>query len=1338
MKKSPRKSVKRAAPAPAKVKVNVFPIVGVGASAGGLEAFTALLKALPPDTGMAFVLIQHLEAKHESMLASLLSKVTQMPVTEVRQGTHVQPNRVYVIPPDAGLGLVRGDLRILRRKLGLHLPIDHFLETLAETQGPRAIGVVLSGTASDGTLGLGAIKAGGGITFAQEPASAKFDGMPQSAISSGCVDFVLTPERIAKELSRIALHPYIRASANAEQDTGKDTDHAGAPLAAPDEEWARILRLIRETSGLDFTYYKKTTISRRVARRMALRKVEQLSDYRKFLQQNREELGELYEDLLIHVTSFFREPEVFRALRNRIIPQLLARKPVPDSIRIWVPGCSTGEEAYSIAICLLEKLGDLTAPPRIQIFASDVSEQALEKARNGVYPKEALKQLSRERLHRFFDSVNGKFQIKPSVRELCIFARHDLTKDPPFSRMDLISCRNVLIYLEPILQKRILASFFYALRDGAYLLLGKSETSSALADFQVVDRKNKFLAKEAITTAAPTRLTGPEKPAHRADGSFTHAPSFDLEKDADRIIWERANYAGLVVDSELQILHFRGDTSPYLRPVPGKATFQLLKMVREELVLELRGAVNKARKTGASVRREAVRVRNGGKLHLVNVEVRILPARRAGERYFLILFEEPTPSGEPQAKRAPRPARGQDEDQELVEARGELSRTREYIQSIIQEHETTNEELKAASEEAQSSMEELHSTNEELETAKEELQSTNEELITLNEQLQKRNWELGHLSNELSNVLSDVDIPIVILGADRRIRRFTPPAEKLLHLLPGDVGRPLSHIRLGVNLPDLDDSILQVARGSGDVWREVQAEDGRWYSVRILPFLTAERKTDGVLITFVDVDDLRQSRETSLREQKLIMAILNAAVDLLVIVLDREGRILQFNRTAEEVTGYSLDDVKGSRLWDRLPVPEERGLVKARFEEMLRGGAVLGETHWLTKGGQTRLIAWSNTIAQRSDGAVDYVIRTGVDVTEREAAQRQAQESDVALHTLLEAVPSAVLALDTQGRIALVNAATEKMFGYRREEMVGQPIAMLIPERFRQQHGGHVSGFFRKPSMRPMGAGLDLVALRRDGSEFPIDISLSYFETTEGVLGISFVSDITEQKDNQRELQALTARLLGIQEGGNKELSRELHDGLSQKIAALGMEVSMLLQRPDQAPGALPDRVRELSERINDLSADVHAMSRRLHPAILTELGLEAAVREECVGFSAQERVPAHFASESVPPSLPEDISLCLYRVAQESLRNVAKHARAAQVRVLLSGRKNGITLRVEDTGNGFHIDEVQGKGGLGLISMEERARLVNGKYTVLSQPGKGTAVELFVPLPVPRERIET
>ena len=403
-------------------------------------------------------------------------------------------------------------------------------------------------------------------------------------------------------------------------------------------------------------------------------------------------------------------------------------------------------------------------------------------------------------------------------------------------------------------------------------------------------------------------------------------------------------------------------------------------------------------------------------------------------------------------------------DRELAEVKNDLTRTRDYLQAIIQEHETTNEELKAANEEAQSSMEELHSTNEELETAKEELQSTNEELVTLNEQLQKRNTELAHLSDELSNVLNGVDIPILILGGDRRIRRFTPPAEKLLRLLPGDIGRPLSHIRIGVNLPDLDESISQVNKGVRDVWREVKADDGRWYSVRILPFLTADRKIDGVLIVFVDVNDLKQSHEKAQREQKLITAILNAARDLLVIVLDAEGRVLQFNRAAQELTGYSLEEVKGKRLWDFLPVPEERAQVKSGFEEVLKGGKARGETHWLTKQGQRRLIAWSNTVAVRDGGTVDYVIRTGVDVTDREEAQEQVRDSDAAVRTLLETAPDAVLAHDAEGRIMFVNAAAEAMFGYKRKELIGQPLAMLLPERFRQRHAGHVASFFLKPA----------------------------------------------------------------------------------------------------------------------------------------------------------------------------------------------------------------------------------------------------------------------------------
>jgi two-component system, chemotaxis family, CheB/CheR fusion protein len=409
-----------------------------------LEAFTELLTALPLDTGMAFVLIQHLEAEHESMLSELLSKVTEMPVTEVRQGTRVEPNHAYVIRANADLSFADGMLRTSSRKApaGHHLPIDHFFRTLAEANGHRAIGVVLSGTASDGTLGLKAIKAAGGITFAQEPKSAKFDGMPKSALLAGCVDFVLTPERIARELSQLKFHPRTGLS---------DKDMEDPLVPAWDDDWMRIFRLLQNASGVDFTFYKKPTIRRRVARRMALKNVERLSEYFKELQSNREELDALYQDLLIQVTSFFRDPDVFRVLRNRILPRILAGKTAGDSIRIWVPGCSSGEEAYSIAICLLENLGDRPSSLTIQIFASDISEPAIGKARSGVYSKDELKKVSKERVRRFFDRVNGNYQIKSGVRDLCIFARHDLTRDPPFSRMDLISCRNLLIYLEPVL-----------------------------------------------------------------------------------------------------------------------------------------------------------------------------------------------------------------------------------------------------------------------------------------------------------------------------------------------------------------------------------------------------------------------------------------------------------------------------------------------------------------------------------------------------------------------------------------------------------------------------------------------------------------------------------------------------------------------------------------------------------------------------------------------------------------------------------------------------------------------------------------------------------------------
>jgi len=1303
-------------------------IVGIGASAGGLEAIKQLLQALSPDTGMAFVYVQHLEARHESMLTKLLASATKMPIAEVRQGARVQPNHVYVIPPNADIRISRGVLQAVRRKAPRehHLPIDDFFRSLAQDQGARAIGVILSGTASDGTLGLKAIKVEGGITFAQEPETAKFDGMPTNAISAGCVDFVLPPERIAREIIRISRHPYVGMAQFGE----------GAPaLPARDDDWLRTFKLLNAASGVDFTFYKKSTIKRRVARRMALHKIERLSAYVKYLESHREELDALYQDILIHVTSFFREPEVFRAFQAKILPRIFSGKPAGDPFRVWIAGCSTGEEAYSLAICLLEVLAGRADTTPVQVFGTDVSEEAVEKARLGIYPMDALSHVSPGRLRRFFTKTDGHYQIKSNVRDLCVFARHDLTKDPPFSRLDLISCRNVLIYLEPVLQKRILASFHYALKNTGYLLLGKSETLGGFPDlFSIVDRKSKFFTKKGTTQAgyeigpaALGRLIPREvRPAEEA-------PRFDLEKEADRVVWDRYAHAGLVVNNELQILHFRGDTSPYLHPAPGKATFQLLRMVRDELVFVLRASIHNARRTGNIVRREAVHIKHNGGHRDVTIEVRPLPGPGANERYFLVLFdetgrsEEPPPAGRKRTKI---------EDREVLRLKTELARTREYLQSVIQEQESTNEELKTANEEALSSMEELQSANEELETAKEELQSSNEELVTLNEQLQNRNTELAHLTDDLSNVLSGVNIPILMLDADRRIRRSTPSAERLLHLLPGDIGRPLSDIRMRIIVPDLEELISGVMDDGRDVQREVKADGGQWYSVRLCPYRTRERAITGVLMAFVDISELKQSQEAKRKEENLVLAILDdAAKDLLVVVMDREGRIVRFNRACQERTGYSQDEVAGRRIWEFMLTPKEAASVKSALDEVRLGKPVRREDYWITKDGGCRLIAWSSSTVS-SDGALEYIVATGIDVTERQQATEDARDQAATVKALLESASQAVVAHDRTGRIKLVNASAETMFGYSREELLALPIGDLLPQTLRGENARRRTDWIASPWTREMEAGLELTGRRKDGSEFPVATSLSRLETKDGPLGVTFVLDISERKKteaallkNQQELQGLTARLLSIQETETQLIARDLHDDLSQKLAALGMEASALAKSPPKSPDSLKDRIRDLGQKISGLSDEVHRLSRRLHPAILDDLGLEAALREECLGFSQRSAIPVEFQAQDVPRAVPADVALCLFRVGQEALRNIGKHAGAKEVHFVLARHESDLVLLIEDVGAGFKPEEARRRGGLGLISMEERVRLVSGDFSIRSQPGKGTEIEVRAPL---------
>ena len=831
-------------------------IVGVGASAGGLEAFEQLLRALPEDTGMAYVLVQHLAPKHESILRDLLSKSTRMPVIEVSDGMAVRPNQVYVIPPNADMSIKEGVLHLspLGTDRSRRMPIDLFLRSLAEDQQGRAIGVILSGTASDGTMGIQAIKAMGGVTFAQDDESAKYNAMPRSAAAAGNVDFILPPEGIAREMTRISKHIHI-FNTDERQETEATTDN---------DTLNKIYTVLRNFSRVDFSYYKPGTIRRRITRRMFLRKVENLDSYLQLLRKSREEVEQLFNDVLINVTGFFRDPEAFESLRKDAFPLMLKNKSGNAPVRIWVPGCSTGEEAYSLAIALLELLGERAANSQIQVFATDVSESIIQKARTGLYPESIAMDISADRLKRFFQKADGGYQIAKTVRDACVFAKQDIGKDPPFSRLDMISCRNVMIYLGPLLQKRILPLFHYALNPNGILFLGSSETVGSFSDmFTAIDKKYKIYTKKTVDIPVNfefvPKYAEPEAPAGTRDGS--RANRMDLQKLADQLLLNRFAPPSVVVNERLDILQFIGQTGKYLDPTPGDATLNLLRMVKGGLQLELRLAFQRIKRSGA-MHKEGVLVEVDGRLRPTNFE--ILPVKNvpSKERYYLVVFKDGRPlhKSAPDKPDIPVPlkkagkTKGTDTEIENAHLKEELDATREYLQSIIEEQRTTNEELRSANEEIQSSNEELQSINEEMETAKEELQSTNEELTTVNEELQNRNDELSRVNNDLNNLLSSVNIPIIMLGNDLRIRRFTPSTEKVMNVIPTDIGRPITDIKSNLRLTDLRTTVTRVIDSLQTLEKEVEDGNGKWYTMRTRPYRTMDNKIDGVVIVLLDLD----------------------------------------------------------------------------------------------------------------------------------------------------------------------------------------------------------------------------------------------------------------------------------------------------------------------------------------------------------------------------------------------------------------------------------------------------------------------------------------------------
>jgi len=837
-------------------------IVGIGASAGGLQAVSRLLERLPPNTGMAYVLVEHLDPSRPSHLADLLSRKSPMSVTEATDGTAIEPDHVYVIPPGKDMTVVEGQLRLTSRTeaAGRHLPIDAFMRSLADDLGERSIGVILSGSAADGRLGLTAIKSSGGLTFAQDPPSAEFPSMPASAIAAGVVDFVLRPEEIATELARIAAHPHLAAC---DVTASREAAPTVAEPEHDDEAFGEVFSLLRAAFGVDFSAYKMTTVRRRVARRMLLRRSADLGEYIHALREDPDEVDALYHDILIMVTEFFREPDTFAVLRERVFPAILDDVGNDAPVRLWVPGCATGEEAYSLAITLLDVMVQTGLSRPLKLFATDINERDLRIARRGTYPESIASVVAPELLQRFFVRDGAGYQISKNVRGLCVFARHDLTRDPPFANLDLVSCRNLLIYLTADLQRRVVPVLHYALRPRGYLVLGRSESLGRHNRlFDVIDGKQKIFAKKPGSSGAGPMVIPTGWPNARAGKTGVASPKLDptptgtrgLLEEADKAVLAAFSPPGVTVDSDLVVVDIRGRTDPYLRIRPGRPSLGLLDLVHEDLLGKVRSGLAEAKRTGEKVIIRAAGVAEGEERHTVDVHV--LPFdSKPGDRHYVVLFDEIAPAvHERSARTSASQSAGPGGAAEAEALRAELNATRERLAALVSDREAANEELRAANEEALAAGEEMQSVNEELETSQEELRSTNEELHA-------RNVELGELNDDLGNLLTSISFPIIMVGRDLRIRRFTPAAERLCKMIPTDLGRPITDLQLHIDVPDLRALLLEIIETRGLRERAVRDELGHWYSMQVRPYVTANDRVDGAVITLFDIDAVTQRYE---------------------------------------------------------------------------------------------------------------------------------------------------------------------------------------------------------------------------------------------------------------------------------------------------------------------------------------------------------------------------------------------------------------------------------------------------------------------------------------------
>jgi two-component system CheB/CheR fusion protein len=1295
-------------------------VVGIGASAGGLEAFKKFLNHMPADSGMAFVLVPHLDPKHKSLMAELLSRQTTMVVGEAEHQMPLEPDHVYVIPPNKDLSISRGRLQLSTPSEPrlLRTAIDAFFGSLAREQQERAIGIILSGTGSHGTQGIREIKLAGGMVMVQDPTTAEYDQMPRSAIATGTVDFVLAPEAMPAALVKYVEHPYLRLE--------------DAPPGAPErlaEVMTRVLALLRTRARYDFRCYRKKTLLRRMQRRMGLRQINDFESYLEFLRESAGETEALAKDLLIGVTSFFREPEAFELLRLQVLSKLFARGAPDEPIRVWVAGCATGEEAYSVGMLLLEEAARAGYVPAIQVFATDLNEEALAVGRHGIYPETIAPDVGADRLHRFFTRVDDhRYQVVKQLRDIVVFARQNLIADPPFTRLQLISCRNLLIYMEPEVQQKVISLFHFALGEGGYLFLGSQESIGRQVDlFESLSKRWRIFRRigETRRGAADIPILEPVDDARPGAAAPARARRVNLADLAQRLLLHEFAPAAVVINRKYEILYLSGPTSEFLELPTGEPTRDLIAMAHPGFRSRVRAVCHRAMREHVTVVDHEARIVHGADGRQLGCVITVKPITEPKELdgLFLVTFE-PRPDSAP----TPTPA-ASGQPTAVGQLEYELKATREDLQNTIEELESANEELKASNEEIMSMNEELQSANEELETSKEELQSMNEELSTVNNQLQERIEEREKITNDLTNLVNSTEIATVFLDTTLCVKLFTPPTARLLNLLPSDIGRPLRDLAPKFHDRTLLNDCAEVLTRLVPHDQEVATEAGRRFLRRIVPYRTADNRIEGVVITFVDLTE-RLERETQTRR---LAAVLQQSNDAIVLY-DLEGRVIRWSRGAQRMYGY--DDAEGMGLNLLRLTPAESQAEMRRLLEATRRGEdpAQFEMQRVTKDGRI-LTVLMTIMAVRDEHNVPVAIATTAhDVTERRRQEQeirrlnqelerriterteQLRERESLLAAVVDAAADAIIAIDEAGTMLSFNFAAERMFGWPAREAIRQDFHVLISPRPGDRRQQLITRELLEQVEVP-GHLVERTGRRRDGSEFPVELGIH------PVPGQRIYTVILRDISLRKEMEASLQR---IAEEQRNHLAQELHDGLGAQLAGLGMLAEALRKGLERASSPETERATEVVRHLDQSRDQLRRITQGLMPVEVTGAGLIGALHTLAYNTEVVYPVRCTLRADG-PPTVGDAAAAHLYYIAREAVVNAARHGKPKRITVTLGAGRMGTRLTVEDDGSGLG-KQPKAPGGTGTRIMEHRARSIGAALEIRPRPRGGVIVTCTIP----------